>query len=337
MTIALGSGVLLLVGTSWLCTAALRRFALRRSILDLPNRRSLHAEATPRGGGLGIAGYGVAAPLLLAVAGLLPPLAAGVLSVSGGLVALVGWLDDVQSQGVLMRLAVHLLACGAVAYVAGPTAGILAAVMVAVAMVWLLNLYNFMDGIDGIAGLQAVVASVFMAFLLRDALPGLSLFLLGLAAMCAGFLMWNWAPARIFLGDVGSGFLGFTFAAVVLKGQTVGGVPAYLLLSPLAPFVLDATITLAVRLARRERIHEAHRSHLYQRLVQAGWSHSAVACCFALASAAGGFTAIAVQSHGTLAPVAIVVYAMVLLALAGLAMFPHRARKDGRVNFQTQE
>lgn len=322
-----------LLGISWAGTAAARRYALRRRILDIPNERSSHVRDTPRGGGIVIAVYGAVAPLLLASRGVLPAGIAVTLAASGALVGGIGWIDDVRCLSARSRLTLHLVACGMILWVAWPAGlGLILAPVVLLAMAWVLNLYNFMDGIDGIAGLQAVITAGFMGLMLRNEAPGLALFLLGLSAVCAGFLIWNWAPARIFMGDVGSGYLGFAFAGAALLGQALGAVPAYLLLFPLIPFVLDATITLILRIARRERIHEAHRSHLYQRLVQRGWSHSAVATCFGLAALAGAAAAMALHEYQRFLLLVALGYPalLVLISLLALRLRPSRASAPPR-------
>src|SRR5690606_28300225 len=142
---------------------------------------------------------------------------------------------------------------------------------------WMINLYNFMDGIDGLAAGEGVLVGIIGGVLLTmSGEPGLALVALLTAAACAGFLWWNWHPARIFMGDVGSGFLGIVFATLAVASENRSAVPLLLWVVLLGVFIFDATVTLVRRVLRRERWYEAHRSHAYQRAVQAGRSHHVV-------------------------------------------------------------
>ena len=272
----------------WALTGAARRYALARRILDTPNERSSHAMPTPLGGG-----WGIAVPVLgaVALAGALGWLDRGTaIGVGGGAlaVALVGWIDDRVGLSVGVRLLVQIAAAawvlgwvggfrsldlGVAQVPLGPWGNALAVL----AIVWCTNLYNFMDGIDGIAGAEAVsVASVGGALLLMEGANGLALVTLATAAASAGFLIWNRPPARIFMGDAGSALLGFLFAAIALAADGRGALPALVWVLLLGAFVGDATIVLLRRMARRERWYSGHRDHLYQRLVQSGWTHGRV-------------------------------------------------------------
>jgi Fuc2NAc and GlcNAc transferase len=152
-------------------------------------------------------------------------------------------------------------------------------VLAVLALVWLTNLYNFMDGIDGLAAGEAVaVAAAGGALLWSSGEAGLASVAWTTGAASAGFLLWNWPPARIFMGDVGSGFLGFLFGALALASDRSGAAPAWLWLVLLGAFVGDATLTLARRAWYREPLALAHRKHAYQRLVQSGLSHRAATC-----------------------------------------------------------
>jgi Fuc2NAc and GlcNAc transferase len=250
------------------------------------------------------------------------PAAAALLA--GGLVlAAVGLLDDRLGLSPAVRLAFHVAA--AVGFVSasgaldrsplpppldvplGPLGGV-ASVLWIVAVV---NFYNFMDGIDGLAGLQAVVTGAGIALAGFD--PFASLLAAALAGAAGGFLPYNWSPATLFLGDVGSGALGFVLAALPFLAAP-GSRPsalAFVALS-LGVFLADATFTLFRRMARGERLHQAHREHLYQRLVSTGWSHARASAT--LGAAAAVLTAaalLALRSPGT-APW----WAAILLALA---------------------
>jgi len=262
-----------------LCSAVLShaaiRYALWRGMLDHAGQRRSHAGSVPRGGGIAIVlSMLLASALLWGGAwlddGLLWRLVAG-----GGLVAAIGWLDDHRPQPVWTRLLVHLVAAGLLVLPSGP--GWAIAVLAVLALMAAINFWNFMDGIDGIASLQAI----FVAALLVHAFwvageAGLTLFSMALLAACIGFLPFNFPRARIFLGDVGSGALGFAVAALLLLAVQRGVLDVWTaLLLPVA-FWLDAGLTLFARIVLGRRWYTAHREHLYQWLVRRGRSHAQV-------------------------------------------------------------
>lgn len=269
--------------------ALVRRCALRAAWLDVPNERSSHTVPTPRGGGLGIAATVLGALALLAASGRID--AGAAIGAGGGaaLLCAIGWLDDRRSLAVRWRALAQVVAAlwilawmGAPARIeAGPLSvewAWLAALLAALAFVWLVNLYNFMDGTDGIAAVQGLSAALAGAWLLaRGGEPAWALLALALAGACAGFLLWNRPPARIFMGDSGSYFVGFTFGALALAGERSGAVPALVWLVLLAVFAADATFTLLARLRAGAPAAAAHRDHAYQRCVQLGRSHGQVA------------------------------------------------------------
>lgn len=270
-----------------IATGLARWYALRRSLLDVPSARSSHRIPVPRGGGVSLL-LVIAATVYAGVAlGLAMDIVAGIAG-AGVLVAFVGWVDDHGHVSPAKRILVHGCAAGWMLYclegVAPPFQESLfvdqnwAAIAAAfIGIVWLINLYNFMDGIDGLAGGQAVTAGVTGGLLLLgNGHPGLGFVSLAVAAAAAGFLVWNWPPARIFMGDVGSGFLGAIFAMLTLASEVTGALPLASWLVLLAVFIVDATCTLVQRLFTGQRWYTAHRSHVYQRLVQAGWSHGKV-------------------------------------------------------------
>lgn len=272
-----------LMAASGVGTRFVLAHARRVSLFDVPDHRSSHTSPKPRGGGLSIAALWVLGLPLAAGIGVLPWRIGLALTGGGALVAAVGWIDDHGHVAPRIRFAAHLAAAvwtvallgGLSAPVIGPYTlelGILGSAVAVLGLVWMINLYNFMDGIDGIAGVEALTGGLAVAVLLGARGDGSLAFLpVGLAGAAAGFLLWNWAPARIFMGDVGSGLLGYAFGALALAGETAAGVPAAILLVPLGVFILDATVTLGRRLGRGERVYEAHRSHVYQRLLQEGW------------------------------------------------------------------
>ena len=277
------AGLIGLLGT-WM----MRAYALRRDLLDHPNARSSHAAPTPRGGGVAIvAGFCLATTVWALASGsahaarlwlaIVPPAL---------LVAGVGLADDHRPLSARFRLLVHFLAAAWVVGMLGglPTIpwpggdlpmGLAGGALAVVASVWCLNLYNFMDGIDGIAASEAVFVAAAAAWLGGAGSPAF-IPLLALAGASAGFLAFNWPPARIFMGDTGSGFLGLVLAGLLLAQHAAGTVPIGAGLILLGAFLADATVTLLVRLRRGERVHEAHRSHAYQRAARRFGGHRPV-------------------------------------------------------------
>ncbi len=261
-------------------TAKVRGWALSRAVLDMPNARSLHVVPTPRGGGLAIVIVVLALEaLLLLRGGALPWGWAGWAATLG--LALIGLADDLQSWSARWRFILQLSVCAAWAMwtlgLPGNWQGAAFSMALIMLMVWVVNLYNFMDGSDGLAATQALGASAIGGVLaLGLELNDIALPALIVAGSSAGFLCWNWSPAKIFLGDVGSYFLGGQFAILSVTTAREAQLP-WLWPILLAPFVVDATLTLCRRLVQGERWHTAHRSHAYQLLVQAGWSHAQLA------------------------------------------------------------
>jgi Fuc2NAc and GlcNAc transferase len=296
-----------------------RAYALRTSLLDLPNERSLHRTPTPRGGGVAIVVVTLGALVGLAAGGVVSTGAAWTLGAGGALVAAVGWLDDRRGVRAPVRALVHAAAAAwAAAWIWGePTP---AAILGAVGIVWAINFYNFMDGIDGLAAAEAVtVGAIGGALLLVAGDAALAIVPLIVAAAAAGFLGWNWEPARIFMGDVGSGFLGYVFGALALLSHRSGAVPLTLWLLLLGVFLFDATITLLRRMARGERWYQAHRSHAYQRLAQAGLNHAWVTKLVLLVNLALGALAWLAQTR-RLTTGAAVLAGTVMLAILYLAI-----------------
>lgn len=257
-----------------LLTGAIRRYSVHRRLVDEPNARSSHTVATPRGGGLAI--------VLVVLAGLLVLHARGALEsellmalFGGGAVAVLGFVDDHGHVPARWRLLGHFIAAlWALVWLGGSPAveflevslhlGWLGHALALVYLVWMLNLYNFMDGIDGIAALEAITVCVAASFcyLLAGRAAGAAELLL--AAAACGFLVWNFPRAWIFMGDVGSGFIGITLGILALHAawQEPRLLWCWLILP--AIFVTDATFTLLRRLQRGDAVHQAHRSHAYQ-------------------------------------------------------------------------
>ncbi|TRZ50145.1 glycosyltransferase family 4 protein [bacterium] len=282
--LAVASGALVI---SCLCVAGFRRWASGR-MLDIPNARSSHTQPTPRGGGLGIV-IGVligAWSLYLAQILGMPFREIVALSLGGGLMALVGWLDDIYRLPYQIRLVVQAISSAIILIEIGyfhaitvPFVGDihLYSIGIPFALLWIMgltNAYNFMDGIDGIAGGQALIAGLgwaIIGYMSGEVFVGLIGLLL--AATNLGFLFHNWPSARIFMGDVGSAFIGFILAVLpIMAGQKD---PRFMIAGFLMvwPFIFDTSFTLVRRMIKKENIFEAHRSHIYQRLVIAGYSH----------------------------------------------------------------
>jgi UDP-N-acetylmuramyl pentapeptide phosphotransferase/UDP-N-acetylglucosamine-1-phosphate transferase len=268
--------------TSCAGTRALVAILRRRAVLDRPNERSSHVAPTPRGGGIAVIGVSVVAWLAVAADGIAPP-SAIVVALAGAGLALVSWFDDLRGLSPAFRLLAQFAAVAAGiwalprgAIFQGWLAPGLDAVAGALLWVWFVNLFNFMDGIDGIDGSEA--AAIGSGIVLVTSVGGLDLALAAPAAAVAaaaiGFLVWNWAPARIFLGDVGSIPLGYLLGFLLFELAQRGQWQAALIL-PLY-FLADASLTLLRRLARGERVWQAHREHFYQRAVQRGLSHDGV-------------------------------------------------------------
>jgi UDP-N-acetylmuramyl pentapeptide phosphotransferase/UDP-N-acetylglucosamine-1-phosphate transferase len=266
----------------------------RRQILDLPNARSSHERPTPRGGGLAVIPVILLCWTGLALDGLVP---LGTLApvAGGGALAILSWRDDRGGLSVLIRLAGQIGAVAlclfflpGVGYIfQGMLAPPLDIAATAVIWVWFINLFNFMDGIDGISAAETIALGGGVALtgtVTVVAEPGAIWLGLSIAAAALGFLAWNWHPAKLFLGDVGSIPLGFLLGWLLLVLAGTGAwAPALIL--PLY-YLADATLTLLYRLLRLQRVWEAHREHFYQKAAQRGASHGAVVRRIAAANAA---------------------------------------------------
>ncbi len=282
--LTMAAATIVALGASWAATGAVLRFLESRAILDEPNPRSSHQRPTPRGGGIAV--MGVVLPAWAAIA-LLGADGGPVWVVLAGAVPLaaLSWADDLRGLPAAARLAAHALAValglaalsGMGPVFQGILPGWLDTLAAALLWLWFLNLFNFMDGIDGIAGVEAATVGGGLALVaaLAGGGSGAAPYALTLAAAALGFLAWNWHPARLFLGDVGSVPLGYLLGWLLLIAAA-GGQWAPALILPLY-YLADASITLGRRLARGERIWLAHREHFYQRAVRGGRGHGQVA------------------------------------------------------------
>jgi UDP-N-acetylmuramyl pentapeptide phosphotransferase/UDP-N-acetylglucosamine-1-phosphate transferase len=249
-------------------------------VLDRPNERSSHNAPTPRGGGIALVGTVLLAWLVLRHAGRVSPAILGI-SLGTGLLAIVCWIDDLRSLSPMTRLAAQTAAVAIGLYALpapdnalGPVAYFVAA---GVLWIWWVNLFNFMDGIDGLAGSEA--AAIGVGLLLFAGLgsgvdPATALLAAAILGGALGFLLWNWSPAQIFLGDIGSVPLGYLTGFLLIDLAARGHWKITLIL-PLY-FLADATITLLHRLMLGERVWQPHRQHYYQQAIRRGLGHAAV-------------------------------------------------------------
>ena len=330
---------------SYLSVNGMRYFAEHHQILDVPNERSSHTVSVPRGAGLVIVVVTLLGVWLYVWWN--PVVARSSLlafTVGAVLIAAVSWLDDLRSQPNWVRFAIHsvgaLLAIYGFGYI--PVSSILNAdqsgfgwlgfIITFFWIVGLTNAYNFMDGIDGIAGGQAVVAGLGGAALgwLTEQ-PLMIVFGLLIAASSLGFLFHNWPPASIFMGDVGSAFLGYSFAVLPLifnsrvdQRRGLGSMLAAMLL--VWPFVFDTILTFLRRLRLGENVFSAHRSHLYQRLVIVGYTHQFVSLLYSGMALLGSVFAVALILRWRNAPVAVAV----VLPVIWLTLWTFVTRQEHR-------
>ena len=291
--------LLIALGAALACAAVLKGLLVTRwawrIATDMPNARSLHSRPVPRVGGWGVLPISMA--IALAGAPELRPAAAGALFLSA-----VSQIDDRRGLPARVRFAAHILAAGPIAVLYAHGLAWWAVVMVVVASVWGTNLYNFMDGSDGLAGGMAVFGfGAYALAALAGPTPAAQLALAAAAIVGAagGFLLFNFHPARIFLGDAGSIPLGFLASALGYFGWRRGVWPVWFPLMVFGPFVADASVTLAKRLARGEKFWHAHREHYYQRMVRLGVGHARTACCWYAAMFAGAALALCSLKYAT--------------------------------------
>lgn len=277
-----------------------------RQILDCPNERSSHTRPTPRGGGLAVTPAVLAAWAVAMGQGTVPLAWTG-LAVAAALVLMTAsWLDDRRSLPVAPRFAAHAAAVGGLLWLLPDGASVFQHVLprwvellvAGLGWLWFVNLYNFMDGIDGITGVETAALGLGVAVVAAVSGAGVGLVPLALACAAAGlaFLGWNWHPARIFLGDVGSIPLGLLLGGLLVQLAAAGQLAAAVILP--AYYLADATITLGRRALRGEKVWQAHRQHFYQRAVQGGKRHDQVSIAIAIANLAlVGCAAFAAAGH----------------------------------------
>ncbi|MEO3427921.1 glycosyltransferase family 4 protein [Pelagibius sp. CAU 1746] len=318
---------------SWAASGAVLRLLLRWRVVDRPNHRSSHDRPKPRGGGLAVVPVALAAWI---VAGLATQTAGTAFwhAIAGAVVlAAISWADDLKSRPASLRLGIQIAAVVFGLWALAPDQlvfqGLLPLpadrILTALAWLWFVNLFNFMDGIDGITAVEtaSIGGGLCAAALLLMQPPPEAFRGAALAAAALGFLYWNWAPSRIFLGDVGSVPLGYLLGWLLILSAAAGQWPVALIL-PLY-YLADATWTLGRRALRRERVWQAHREHFYQRAVQRGFSHAAVAGRIALCN--GVLIALALYAAGSENPAAPwIALGLALLAVIFLLVMLARQR-----------
>jgi Fuc2NAc and GlcNAc transferase len=280
---------LLALLVSVLLTGAARRIANTRGLIDHPNERSSHQAPTPLGGGVAIFVVATGTLAALTALGKFSLVNFVVLAGGGAIVAAVGLVDDWRLLSTHVRLATHFLAAAiAVLCLDGLPPINVGGVLISfgwlgyplgiLGIVWSLNLFNFMDGIDGLAASEAAFVAVAGWWVLAFAggNTDVPLAALALGGACCGFLVWNWPPARIFLGDSGSGYLGYSLACLSIISARDNAVALSVFVILGAVFIVDATVTFVRRIARKERYDVGHRTHGYQRLARRWGNHRAV-------------------------------------------------------------
>lgn len=257
--------------------------------IDRPNERSLHAAPIPRIGGI------VVVAVALTVSAYVAPSLRPLLSVAAAVGVVSAW-DDRHSLPVLLRLMVHFAAATVAVVILQMHAPAWIMVLAVLLLTWAMNLYNFMDGADGMAGGMAVLGFGALGIAAVGPAPEIAVACLCIAAAAGGFLWHNFHPARVFLGDAGSISLGLLAGGLGLAGWIQGAWPPWFPVLVFSPFIVDASLTLAVRLLRGNKPWRAHREHLYQRMVRSGLGHGRTAMLWYAVMIAAGVTAIAALS-----------------------------------------
>lgn len=269
-------GIVCLIFLSSLLTLFLIKMAIKKNIYDIPNNRSLHKIPTPRGGGLAVAITWYLGVIYLFIISSIDECLFYAL-LCGLPLSIIGFSDDILNLRPLIRFIAQIICSGLALYFLGGLKSFsifttdlelyVFNILVFFAILWSINLFNFLDGIDGYIGSEIVFIGV-----ASFALSGDQLGLL-LSASTLGFLIWNWPKAKIFMGDVGSTFLGFTVAILAIYHQNNHIISIWVWLILTSVFWFDATVTLFRRIINKEKLSEAHRKHVYQRAVQSGFSH----------------------------------------------------------------
>jgi UDP-GlcNAc:undecaprenyl-phosphate GlcNAc-1-phosphate transferase len=315
------------LAVSWALIAVLRTARWTHRLEDHPNERSLHRDPRRRVGGIGL------------MLGALPFAASSASSLQlvflacASAIAVVSFLDDVRSLPIQVRLPAHLVAATfAVLAMGTPQLPVVHAILAVLALAWMANLFNFMDGADGLAGGMAAIGFTALAAAAAEAgATPLALACGAFASASVGFLLHNFPPARVFLGDAGSIPLGFLAAGFGIHGALAGVWPLWFPVLVFSPFIVDATATLMRRALRREAVWRAHRTHLYQRLVLAGWTHRRLAVAAYALMAAVALSALAALRSGQMLQCGIIAFWAVayLLLLVASGRIPRHADSRG--------
>ncbi len=324
--------------SSFICAMWLTHFFSRPGtwfyVLDHPNERSMHEFPTPRAGGLAIFITLTIALLILSAFSYLNLNSIAWLALSSVIVAVISYIDDHSHIPFIIRLLVQTIAALLLIYSGLSISDIqipgllielpvyISYLITGLFIVWMTNLYNFMDGMDGFAGGMTVIG--FGSFALVGWFSGNTEFMLinlVTAASAAGFLVFNFPPAKIFMGDVGSSFLGFMAAGCAIWASKLEILPLWFSILIFSPFIVDATVTLLRRLVTGERIWEAHKTHYYQKLAQSGWGHKRTVLweyCLMLCCAASAIFAIGQPSmvHWSIIMFWIVAYILLMIAVS---------------------
>ena len=274
---------------SIVATGFIRSYSVHKSIVDIPNERSLHSRPTPRGGGVPVVLSILASIALLYYLQLLPLDITIAFGGGGLIVAVTGWLDDCRGIPEIRKaLSYTFAAIWAIYWLDGLETlsfgedliilSIVGNIFVVLGLTWLINLYNFMDGTDAFAAIQAICTGTFSGFLFESmGRQDMAVLCFVIATSSAGFLWWNWPTAKIFMGDVGSCFIGYSFGVLAIIGEQSGILPVIVMYILLSIFICDASLTLFLRMLKKEKWYRAHRSHAYQILVQMGVSQKILA------------------------------------------------------------
>jgi UDP-N-acetylmuramyl pentapeptide phosphotransferase/UDP-N-acetylglucosamine-1-phosphate transferase len=300
---------LVTAGLLWI----LLRSKLSKAIQDVPNARSLHATPTPRMGGIGLLA-GMAVGWLFAAEALRWWLLLPLLGLAS-----ISLLDDMKGMGVRVRLTTQFAAAVVLLSGAGWWEGLgwLHSGIMVFLIIWMTNLYNFMDGSDGLAGGMAMFGFLFSGVAaMQSGHESLATMCFVVSAAAAGFLIFNFPPAKVFMGDVGSIPLGFLVAATGMLGWQLGSWQWWFPLLVFSPFLMDATVTLIRRSLRGARITEAHREHYYQRAVQLGYGHLKVAVFANILMAAAGISAVTLDKYANVLLMSwLCIYASIMIAI----------------------
>ncbi len=292
------------------------RIAWKYQILDTPNERSSHFTPIPLGGGV------VIVLLVLAmgawVANEIDWRRSLIYIISASIMAWMGWRDDVRSLPAIFRLVVQSLIAmvsiwgmgyfkeAAIPMFGHVQLGLLGILITFLWIVGLTNAYNFMDGIDGMAGGVALVAALGWMWLSSDTKTWFVFWIaLAIASSSLGFLGHNWSPAKVFMGDVGSTFLGYTFAVLSLVSASQGGDALLIGTLLMWTVIMDSFVTFLGRLIKRENVFTGHRSHLFQRLVQVGYKHSTISFFYMILTGVAGLLAFLWSQGDEIAPILI--------------------------------